>query len=83
MKVSTTIITCQFDPFNLIISVESKEEAQALYAIFNHTRNTALLDGRVGPDAEQIRKAIGSNYYIREGLIANGIKSSEFYKPSL
>lgn len=64
-----------FNRFELRITVESEEEARALYAIFNHTNNVELLPEG---SAERIRRAIGKDYYSI-GLIANGITHEQFY----
>jgi len=70
-----------FIPFDIVISVESREEAQALYAIFNHRRNTQLLNNNVDFD---IRKAVGEPYRVYEDkeVIARGITCNEFYPPA-
>ena len=45
MKVTKQAVSIPrgFCPFDLTISVETRDEAQALYAIFNHTANHVLL----------------------------------------
>lgn len=65
----------QFEPFNLILSVETEEEARALYAIFNYCKNSDLIKYSV---AEKIRNVIG-NYHIGGGIIANNISYETFY----
>lgn len=66
----------QFVPFAIQINVESKEEAQALYAIFNHARNSDLINS-----AAAIRDAIGEKYWVNkyDSIIAKGISYNEFY----
>lgn len=68
----------QFVPFAIQINVESKEEAQALYAIFNHSRNSDLLN-----NAASIKDAIGEKYRVFDEnggkIIAKGISYDEFY----
>lgn len=66
----------QFVPFAIQINVESKEEAQALYAIFNHSRNSDLLN-----NAAAIKDAIGEKYWVNkdDSIIAKGISYDEFY----
>lgn len=79
MKVTRTNQT-GFTPFTLSITVESEEEARALYAIFNHTRNVRLLSANADM---RIRNAIGHEHYItcKTGdIIANGVRLGEFYK---
>jgi len=66
-----------FTPFTLNITIESEEEARAMYAIFSHTRNTRLLAGK----DELITSAIGPSYSIQlsSDIIANRITYMEFY----
>lgn len=66
----------QFVPFAIQINVESNEEAQALYAIFNHSRNSDLLN-----NAAAIKDAIGEKYWVNKDgdIIAKGISYDEFY----
>lgn len=68
----------QFVPFAIQINVESKEEAQALYAIFNHSRNSGILN-----NAAAIKDAIGEKYWVFDKTggktIAKGISYDEFY----
>ena len=66
----------QFEPFNLILSVETEEEARALYAIFNFSRNSDLL-GYV--TAEKIRNKIGRSYHVGGGIIANKVGYESYY----
>lgn len=66
-----------FEPFILQLEVKTKEEAQALYALFNKTSNAALLNY----DCEEIREAIGREFYVQNGsdIISNNISYSEYY----
>lgn len=71
-----------FKPFNIEITIESKEEAQALYAIFNYSPNADLFRYRYSL-CDDIKCAIGSDYYVggyRE-VISNGITYKDFYIP--
>ena len=63
-----------FKPFVLKISVESKEEAQALYAIFNRLENCDLLKNR-----SAIRSAIGAEFEVNAGHIANGVTYDMYF----
>jgi len=63
-----------FRPFNLTISVESREEAQALYAIFNYCPNIDLL-----PSALSISSLL-KDYEISDGIIANKVTYDNFYR---
>ena len=67
----------KFESFEIQLTIESKEEAQALYAIFNKGSNSTLL-----PEARDIRLAIGKEYYVEDSyaIIANGVKYMEYYK---
>ena len=67
----------QFIPFNLVISIESEEEARAMYAIFNHTRNIRLLPIH----KTEIRNIIGMEYSANNHeLISGNVSWGEFYK---
>ena len=67
-----------FNPIVLTITVESAQEAQALYAIANHGRNSGLLGNLV---SEQIKCAMGGKAYVWKcgDIIANGITYEDFY----
>ena len=69
---------CEFAPFDVTLTVESEEEARALYAIFNYMPNADLLGGDIG---ERIRKVIGEHFSElgSDCQIANGITYPEFY----
>ena len=66
-------------PFDVVLTVESEEEAKALYAIFNYCPNEDIL-----PEggAKQVRDAIGGRYGDPGGgqLIARGVHYGEFYR---
>jgi len=66
----------EFTPFTLNITIETEEEARALFAIFNLRKNGRLLRGQDG----LILEAIGKEYHVRRDVIANGITYEEFYK---
>ena len=65
-----------FVPFGIMINVETKEEAQALYAVFNHVKVSALFD-----DSDEVLNAITDKYYVckEEQVIANGVTYEKFY----
>lgn len=71
----------QFKPFELVLRIQSQEEAQALYAMFNYVKSNAVLDI---DSAMAIKKAIGEEFYIgcRESnkVIGNGVTYGEYYK---
>lgn len=69
-----------FSPITLTITMETKEEAQAIYAIFNNTRNTMLLNSNVD---QSIRDAIGREYYVpshSSNVIAHGVTGTMFFQ---
>ncbi len=69
----------EWKPFDVVLTVESEEEAKALYAIFNYCPNEDILpEGR----AKQVRDAIGGRYGDLGGgqLIARGVHYEEFYR---
>ena len=78
MRVNRFGSTNKFHEFDVIFTVESEEEARALYAIFNYCPNTDLLGGDIG---ERTRKVIGEHFSElgSDSQIANGITYSEFY----
>ncbi len=65
--------------FDVVLTVESEEEAKALYAIFNYYPNTKLLDDKFG---ESIRRVIGFKYADLgpSSLIAKGVCYGVFYR---
>ena len=79
MKVQRDREGVGFPAFDVTFTVESEEEARALYAIFNYTSNVDLLP----EDASaEIRKAIGEKYSDLgfDQLIARGVDYSNFYR---
>lgn len=82
MDVSRKMLESPFVPFELKLVVETAEEARALYAIFNHGRNTRLfplnnIDSHI---PSKILNEIGDeHYHTIGGTIANGVTHDEFY----
>ena len=78
MKVYKLQSICEFAPFDVTLTVESEEEAQALYAIFNYSPNLELfLDDAAG----NVRHVIGDKFSdIPNGEIANGVDYDHFYR---
>lgn len=77
MKISTPE-EGDFKPIHLDITIETEEEAQAIFAIFNYTPNTNLLPECVSEKITNILapyEVIGS-----DDEIANGITYNDFYK---
>lgn len=68
----------QFVPFDLVLSIESKEEAQALYAIFNNRNNSELFGDY---NSDMITGILGYKYYVAgpNKAIANGITHKQYY----
>ena len=69
----------RWKPFDVVLTIESEEEARALYAIFNYSHNVDILPEEAG---DNIRKAIGKRYGDLNGsqLIARGVHYGVFYK---
>ena len=69
-----------FQPFNLILKVESREDAQALFAIFSHRNNQRLLGSMT---AHKICDEIGDEYKTTGGdrIIANGVTAVDYFYP--
>ena len=79
MKVRRTSEPC-FKSFSIELEVQTEEEARALYAIFNHTRNIDLLPDDISKDIKEI---IGDCHYVGQSdcsVIANGINGKTFYR---
>ena len=79
MKV-TTNKTEVFNPIQLHITIETVDEARAMYAIFNKTDNTCLLPKDM---QTEIKDKIGKDYYVSrsQDIIANDITYRQFYYP--
>ncbi len=77
MKVASIPTRKKFSPFDLVVTIESEEEARAIYAIFNYIPNTELLPDRI---SAQIRTLLGSKYdVLTPNTIARGVKYERFY----
>jgi hypothetical protein len=68
----------EFVPFNLKITIETKEDAQALYAIFNHGHNRQLFDIAV---SENIKNIIGFDHFVGndDDIISRGVCYKRYY----
>jgi len=82
MKVHRDTRGLRFRPFDITLTVESEEEARALYAVFNYSPNVDLLSFGA---CEPVRKAIGEKYsYLgadgADNVIARGITYGTFYR---
>lgn len=79
MRTSITATRETFKPITLEIVMESEDEARAICAIFNHSRNTKLLkDGGDGVTELLSEYHVGSNNH-GQNIIANGVKYDQFY----
>ena len=79
MKVSRKKVEPSFTPLTLNITVESQEEARALYAIFNATHSRRVLGDEA---ADRFCSAIGNEYTTHDSkdVIARDITEKEFYR---
>ena len=79
MKVRRDREGLRFGSFDVTLTIESEEEARALYAIFNYTYNVDLLPR--GVDGE-VKKAIGCKYgdLGDSQYIAKGVYYRHFYR---
>jgi len=80
MKVGRTEDSLKgFQPFSITITIESREEAQGLFAMFNCNRSRKVLGDAA---AMSVREAIGREYYMYESgnvVIGNGVTYAEYY----
>ena len=78
MKVQRDREGVGFHTFDVTFTIESEEEARALYAIFNYVPNIALLPNGTG---EIVRKVMGEKFRELgpDQLIARGVTYSKFY----
>lgn len=70
--------TATFKPFDITLTVQTKEEAQALYAMFNcESANKVLHKNYV----MSVKYTIGEEFYISnpDAIIGNGVTYSEYY----
>ena len=67
-----------FRAFDVTLTIESEEEARALYAIFNYCPNLELFPGDAARD---VRHTIGDKFSdTPNGEIANGVDYDHFYR---
>jgi len=80
MKVKTTFPKKEFTPFTIELTVETQEEGQALYALFNYT-GCALLFPSSSRDAVKTALSTHGNFYVGNypQVIARGITYEAFY----
>ena len=78
MKIKFLKNNPEFTPVQMVVNIETLEDARAWYAIFNNGRNIRLLGETVS--ADKLEEAIGECCYVGHGdVIANGVTYSEFY----
>lgn len=80
MKVSRGLANPLFIPFTLNITVESEDEARALFAMFTLPHNTKLFENF--ESCEIVRNVIGNQHATRIGseVIANNVTDAKYYK---
>ena len=76
MKVEVKQQAPAFTPMQVVIDVETEEDAQAIYAMFNYFPFTKALGLGSGG---MVRADIGEQYYVATGEIARGVTTREFY----
>lgn len=66
-----------FEPIVLTITLETAEEARAMYAIFCHTRNIRLL----ADQGNSITDALGRKFDVNtsSGVISNKVTHGSFF----
>lgn len=67
-----------FKPFELKLTVQTREEAQALYAMFNNVSSSRVLPGTV---TDVVLRNIGKEFYIDrdDAIIGNGVTYKSYY----
>ena len=80
MKIRKSSASPSFTPFDLIFSVESREEAQALYAIFNYVPNLELL-----PIQQKlvVGEMLAEYANCHNNYIANNVTYYDFYRSKI
>ena len=78
MKVTRIDTKRTFPTFDITLTIESQEEARALYALFNKGIHQKML-GK--PICENILAEIGNQFYVgtTTEVIANGVTYQNFY----
>ena len=78
MKIEFNKQQPKFTPIQMVVDIETLEDAKVWDAIFNHGRNNRLLDKI--DYADKLEEVVGENCYVCHGkVIANGVTYSEFY----
>lgn len=67
----------RFEPITLAITLETEEEARAMYAVFSKEQNARLFDN----NADEITDAIGMKHLVDgNNVISRGITAREYYR---
>lgn len=78
MKITFNKQQPEFTPVQMVVDIETLEEAKAWYAIFNHGNNTRLLNTIDWTGS--LEEVVGECCYTGRGeVITNGVTYSEFY----
>ena len=68
-----------FAPFDLVLHIETEEDARAIYAMFNHSDSSAVFPDEVSQGVIQKLDEHGNFYVSVEEEIANGVTYDEYY----
>lgn len=79
MKVKMEQIVNDFTPIKISFTMESMEEARAMYAVFNNISNTCLFD--VDSPIHDTTSILGDKFSVsgEKAVISNGITYEQFY----
>jgi len=58
MKVRGNDVSVKFVPLDLTFTLETREEMDAMHALFNHVRTCDYVKSNLGIDAEDVRTVI-------------------------
>lgn len=76
MKVEVKQQAPAFVPMQMVIGIETEEDARAVYAMFNYGPFAKMLGLEV---ARVARENIGGQHYVDSGEIARRVTAAEFY----
>ena len=78
MKITFNKQQPKFTPIQMVVDIETLEDAKVWDAIFNHGRNNRLLGKN--DYADKLEHVVGECCYVGHGeVITNGVTYSEFY----
>lgn len=79
MKITFNKQQPKFTPIQMVVNIETLEDAKVWYAIFNHGRNNRLLGKNDCFD--KLEEVVGECCYVGDGeVIANGVTYDQYYK---